>query len=330
MESSEIKKIFKTIDDLLRLQGSSPAQIAKKYDISRSAGYRYIKTIRELGYKVTVTRNDENKAVYRINPEGLITFGTVKLPDEFFSAKECIILSSMLKSDDTLFNSGYQTILNSFRTKIKQKSPATGKISRIMPKIDNIFLSPASFQKDYTGKEDIIENLFIAMVDLKTCKIEYNSFSSETVKEMTVNPLHFLEVDGGLYFICQTDENKIFTLAVERIQKLEDAKKHFTYPEDFNAREYVDTPFRLVHGKETKVKIRFNADQSRYVLERKWAKDQTVKEEADGSVTISFTTSGIFEVKRWVLSWGAAALVLEPKELEQAVKEEIRKMKERY
>jgi predicted DNA-binding transcriptional regulator YafY len=42
-------------------------------------------------------------------------------------------------------------------------------------------------------------------------------------------------------------------------------------------------------------------------------------EEAQGGVVLSGEVSGLAEVERWVLSYGAAAKVLEPKQLRESV-----------
>jgi predicted DNA-binding transcriptional regulator YafY len=63
------------------------------------------------------------------------------------------------------------------------------------------------------------------------------------------------------------------------------------------------------------VRIRFSADQARYIRERRWADEQTLEDEGDGAVILSLHTSGWWDVKRWVLSFGCSAEVLEPEDL---------------
>jgi predicted DNA-binding transcriptional regulator YafY len=71
------------------------------------------------------------------------------------------------------------------------------------------------------------------------------------------------------------------------------------------------------------VRIWFSADHAPYVKERDWHPTQTIRENKDGSMVLSFKTNHLFEVKRWVLSWGAGARVLGPKELNQSIMEDI-------
>ena len=43
------------------------------------------------------------------------------------------------------------------------------------------------------------------------------------------------------------------------------------------------------------------------VRERLWHPSQTVEAHPDGSLTLTLRVADTFEVKRWILGWGAAA-----------------------
>lgn len=68
------------------------------------------------------------------------------------------------------------------------------------------------------------------------------------------------------------------------------------------------------------VRIRLSAHQARYIRERRWE---------DGAV-ISSNTSGWWDVKRWVLSFGCEAEVLEPADLLEEMLSEIQTMEGKY
>lgn len=104
----------------------------------------------------------------------------------------------------------------------------------------------------------------------------------------------------------------------------------FTRPEGLDPRELLDSAFNLTHDDPLEVKIRFSADQARYIRERKWAKEQSIIEQADGSIILEMNTSGRWEIKRWVLSFGGEAELLEPAELRKEIAEELRNSLARY
>ena len=78
------------------------------------------------------------------------------------------------------------------------------------------------------------------------------------------------------------------------------------------------------------MKIWFPAGQARYVKERKWSKTQKFEDQKDGSIILSMSTSGWWDVKRWVLSFGADAKVLQPIELRKEIVEELEAAKHKY
>jgi predicted DNA-binding transcriptional regulator YafY len=85
-----------------------------------------------------------------------------------------------------------------------------------------------------------------------------------------------------------------------------------------------------VHDDPVSARIRFAPEEAKYIRERRWAKDQKVTEKRDGSVVLELDTSGFQEVKRWVLSFGASAVVLSPKKLRDEVEAEMAKSLGQY
>ena len=57
--------------------------------------------------------------------------------------------------------------------------------------------------------------------------------------------------------------------------------------------------------------------------ERRWCKDQEITELGDGEIEIRLRTSGRWDVKRWVLSMGAEAELLEPEDLRGEIRAEL-------
>ena len=69
----------------------------------------------------------------------------------------------------------------------------------------------------------------------------------------------------------------------------------------------------LVYGDPVKVKVWFS-----YMKERK-SKSQEIIDQEDGSIILSMETSGWWDVKRWVLSYGSEAKVLAPEDLRREI-----------
>jgi hypothetical protein len=64
----------------------------------------------------------------------------------------------------------------------------------------------------------------------------------------------------------------------------------------------------------------------KYVRERLWHPSQTFEEHEDGSLIVTLRVAATFEVRRWVLGFGAE--VLEPASLRREIVAEARKIAE--
>lgn len=76
-------------------------------------------------------------------------------------------------------------------------------------------------------------------------------------------------------------------------------------------------------GEGAPVAVRLAASVADRALEYRLHEAQTIEREADGSVVVRATVAGLVEALRWVLAWGAAAQVIEPDDLRDAVRQEL-------
>lgn len=136
---------------------------------------------------------------------------------------------------------------------------------------------------------------------------------------------------GGLYlFVNTTDYGHIRILAVERIKELSITPVSFDYPKDFDPEERLESAFDLISGDPFEVKIWFAPSQARYIKERTWSRTQETRDQDDGSIVFSMTTSGWEDVKKWILSYGGEAKVLEPEETRREIMEDLKAMERNY
>jgi len=189
----------------------------------------------------------------------------------------------------------------------------------------------SKFVKDYSGKEDLIGQLMDAIMKKEPCYTGYHSFYDDKGKNFRIDPLHFFENDGGLYILVNTTTfGDIRTLEVERIQDIKKTGESFEYPEDFDPETLLESAFDIVYGDPVKVKIWFSADQVRYIKERTWSKSQEIIDQEDGSIILIMETSGWWDVKKWVLSYGSGSKVLEPERLRNEIMDELEAARELY
>jgi predicted DNA-binding transcriptional regulator YafY len=78
----------------------------------------------------------------------------------------------------------------------------------------------------------------------------------------------------------------------------------------------------IFRGPEMDVRIAFRASAAPAILERQWHPSQTLESRPDGSVVLSLTVADTLELRRWVMSFGAEAEVLEPPSLREQIRNE--------
>ncbi len=124
------------------------------------------------------------------------------------------------------------------------------------------------------------------------------------------------------------DEIRIF--ALDRIKMLHQTKDAFKIPEDFSLDKFIGPSFGIFQGEPIHIKIWFSTDVAGYIKEKIWHESQKIEQQNDGSIIFEAEVAGTEEIKFWIMSWGASALVLEPKSLRDEIREEAEVILERY
>ena len=84
----------------------------------------------------------------------------------------------------------------------------------------------------------------------------------------------------------------------------------------------VKSALGIFRGKETEVRIRFRPSAAPFIAEREWHETQELASENDGSVVLTMRVADTLELRRWVMSFGSEAEVLEPDSLRQEIRNE--------
>ena len=118
---------------------------------------------------------------------------------------------------------------------------------------------------------------------------------------------------------------------IDRIKQLKILDESFQRPSDFNSKIYLDQIFQAEVGSVShQVAIWFDSSTAPFLRERTWHMSQQITEQDDGSMTLHLKVTGLKEIKRWVMGYGKGAKVLEPQELVDLVKDEIKEMGKNY
>jgi predicted DNA-binding transcriptional regulator YafY len=193
-------------------------------------------------------------------------------------------------------------------------------------------ISVSSFGlKDYSHSKEVIDALTRAVFNKFTMRILHRAVHHEHAIEREVNPYKLWYVNNGLYLVGHDHrEDALRTFAVERIQSAKLTNRRFEIPSDFNFEEFKKTAFSMIWGEPREVRIRFSPSQAPYIRERTWHPSQRIETEPDGGVILTLQVADLWEVKHWLIGFGADAAVLRPEELQAEIADECRRMPKGY
>lgn len=323
----QLVNVLEALKLLSRPQGASYDELEEGLSVSRRQVYRIKDLVGNMGIAVQEVEGSLMETKKRFSVEGCHLFRFPNLSPLTFS--EVLALYAVRGNLGIFQGTSIAEEIDSAFVKLGLILPPG--MRKALERYANLFIPNSKRAKNLAGKEEIIDDLHYAMLNNLTCTAIYLSFSDHNVKKFNVNPLHFFERDGGLYLlVAVTHYGDLRILAVERIKEIDITDENFSYPDGLNPQEFLDLAFNITYDDPLEVKIWFSIDQAPYIGERKWAKEQSIKNQKDGSIILEMKTSGWDEVKRWVMGFGREAEVIEPVKMREEIVAELEFCLNRY
>jgi len=188
---------------------------------------------------------------------------------------------------------------------------------------------------DYEPQAALLDLAQQAIREHRVCRLRYRSLDSDADREHYFAPLALVSREGSFYLRgIKTEGHRgryaeigPMFLVMQRIQELNllSAKHDFTLPP-----EPPGETFGLWKGEPFRVRARFWDSAATYVRERIWSTDQTLEDQADGSLILEFTSTSVPESIALLLSFGPSAECLSPADLRAEVAQRVGEMAKRY
>lgn len=308
-------KVLKAVEILSHPGGATMDELREGLEVDRRTAYRIRETLEELNFPIYEDCSSlDGRKRFRFTDSYLKKLPNLSLPELNLTLPELIALYFIRSNRQMFKGTEIERNINAAFEKLNAFVPEG--LAERLDKVKTLFVASSKFSKDYSDKEEIIEQLTDAIFRQRTCQVEYHSFMDDRCKQFLIDPLRFFERDGGLYlFVRATAYNHIRTLAVERINQITPTGETFVQPDDFDPDAMLEEAFSMVYGEPVEVEITFSAEVAKYIRERQWAKEQNITDLPDGSINLEMNTSGWFDVKKWVLSFGEDAELVKPLEM---------------
>lgn len=208
------------------------------------------------------------------------------------------------------------------------------KMSASLP--DTISLNMADWEQTisfHTRAEPIL-NLEIfnalskATANRRQLEMTYRKAGQREPEVRVIDPYHLGNINGEWFLFAFDHLRKdIRTFVPARIKAMRETGKTFPKPHKFSLEKRLRDSFGVQSAQgEFHVAIRFNEMVADYIREKRWHESQQLKELEDGSVELHLKLSSLKEIERWILNWGGNAVVLNPPELAEMVKQSAEKI----
>lgn len=187
---------------------------------------------------------------------------------------------------------------------------------------------------NYEQRGELIDQLLVGIEDHAVTEIRYQSLQAEVPQSRSVHPLGLVHHRGRLYLIAWSpDHDDVRNYKVDRIESAQVQSQRFELPLEFDLSDWLRQCFGVWRSSREAlqtIRVRFLPQAARYVMESTWHESQQLTPQPDGSLIAEFHLPDTEEIKRWVLSFGQTATVLEPAALVQDMRQELQQTLQSY
>jgi predicted DNA-binding transcriptional regulator YafY len=295
-----------TVKSLVQQNGVSEKTIRRDLELLRKVGFPVLENVGEFGRKTFALNSTELPRLDLLYDEALALF---------FCQRAVLPLAG------TFFWESAQAAFRKIQASLGPR--AAGYVQRMLGRMHQTHVGGA-----YGSQAELIDQLLVAIEECKATFITYHSSRSTEPLTYDVHPYGLVEHRGSLYLVGHSQQHdEVRHWKVDRIAEADVTKVPFQRPADFDLEKHMAGSFGVYHGRDTtRVRVRFAPAAARYVREKRMHPSQIVNSERDGSALVEWTVSSTIEVKSFVLSFGAAAEVLEPEGLRKEMAAEAEKL----
>ena len=306
-----------------RRYGATVKELAEEFSVADKTIRRDLSLLRDLGLAEEPRAGPHGRQYWVANRSAA--------PELTFDVSEILALYLSRALLEPLAGTVFWDSAHSAFRKIKATltEPAVDYLGRLTGLIHRTSFRDSSYHK----KAQLVDDLMVAVEDRRITHITYLSARSTEPLSYPVHPYGLVYHRGSLYLVAESEQHdEIRTFKLDRISDVALETLRFQKPKDFRLQDYLQHSLGIFHGdgRPQRVMIRFAPEVAGYVAEHRWHSSQKLTRQTDGSLLAEFELASLEEVKSWVLSFGAKAVVEEPAELREAITTELTQALEKY
>jgi predicted DNA-binding transcriptional regulator YafY len=303
---------------LIQLQGKKivkAAEISERFNISLRTVYRDVKALQEAGVPIGAEAGT-----------GYYIVDGYHLPPVMFSTEEAGAKLMEQFGD---------------HSSRKQFGFAMEKIRSVLRGSEKDFLESLDenivVQRNYGPvEEDSFPNRFLselqqALGHQQVVNMEYFSFQEEVATRREAEPIGIFHDGSNWHLIAWCRLRQGYRdFRVDRIRKLSLTSSYYKKDKRISLQEYLEQRRGAAPEKTLLVKIAVNKDLRRYMRNQLYyfgLMDEVVK---DDKVELTFLTSGLLYLGRYLTMFGNGVEVLEPEALKVTMRELVTELKNHY
>ena len=329
-EQNDRMSRLKDIIDLIMLMqsrtyGVSLAEIQSEFGVSRRTAQRMKDVVLELFPQTSElqTNSKIKRWGFKGKPVNLYNFTSDDIADLVSIKNLCKInnlsdKTSVLEKVIECIKSANNPNLSSLENDVEALMECEGYAVR----------QGANFQID----DKILTTIRTAIKSMKKLEFSYQSKDYYDVKEKNLagfriqkglkpKKIVIVEPYGILYgerhYLVAKNDGKVKQYLLHRISEIKIIDEYFTPDSDFNLKTWADSSFGIFHDKPVKVKLKFKKEISDDVMKYNFHPTQQIKQQKNGAVIVTFTSSGTKSILWNIFKWGTNAEIIEPKSLKE-------------
>ena len=171
-------------------------------------------------------------------------------------------------------------------------------------------------------EESVLATIRTAIKGLQALSFRYEGGSTPG-RSREVTPLGVLFGRSNYLVALEGKGGRPRSWRLDRMSDLKALDKPAPPPEDFSLQAFADESFGIYHDEIQDVVLRIKPKGAEDALRWRFHPTQTVTQEADGSVTVTFRAGGMRELAWHLFTWGDAVEIVAPQALKDKMVEEL-------